>query len=124
MPGFTRSIMLVARAAGLNGLADQFAAVIDPTPVRLPSRRLRPAGGFRTDPALLYALARLESNFDPEAVSPMGARGLMQLMPSTVDFILGETRHGRGACMTRRPTSISASAISCCSAATTSSAAT
>ncbi|HYZ63526.1 MAG TPA: lytic transglycosylase domain-containing protein [Acetobacteraceae bacterium] len=88
-PGFTRSILLVAKAAGLSGLAEQLTALLEPASVYLP-RRLRPAGGFRTDPALLYALARLESNFDAEAVSPMGARGLLQLMPRTVDFILGD----------------------------------
>ena len=88
-PGFAQSIMLVAKAAGLKTLADQFAALLYTTPVRLPERRLDPAGGFRTNPALIYAIARLESNFDPKAVSPAGARGLMQLMPSTAEHILG-----------------------------------
>ena len=87
--GFSRSILLVARQAGLNTLVNQLSRLFEPAPVRLPDRRLRPKGGFRTDPALVYALARLESNFDPQAVSRAGARGLMQLMPSTVDFITG-----------------------------------
>ena len=89
--GFSSSIMLVARQAGLTTLANQFARLFEPAPVHLPDRRLRPKGGFQTDPALIYALARLESNFDPEAVSRAGARGLMQLMPSTVDFITGSS---------------------------------
>jgi soluble lytic murein transglycosylase len=35
------------------------------------------------DTALLLAMSRQESAFDPEAVSHAGARGLMQLMPAT-----------------------------------------
>lgn len=35
------------------------------------------------NPALLEAVARAESAFDPRAVSSRGARGLMQLMPAT-----------------------------------------
>ncbi|MDT7951188.1 MAG: lytic transglycosylase domain-containing protein [Acetobacteraceae bacterium] len=89
--GFSRSIMLVARQAGLTALAEQFAQLFERAPVHLPDHRLHPKGGFKTDPALIYALARLESNFDPRAVSPAGARGIMQLMPSTVDFITGKS---------------------------------
>jgi soluble lytic murein transglycosylase-like protein len=90
-PALTRSILLLARSAGLTELAGQFESVIAAPTQPLPARLLRPAGGFRTDPALLYALARMESNFDPQAVSPMGARGLLQLMPSTLAVVLGET---------------------------------
>ena len=38
---------------------------------------------FGVDPLLLVALVRQESVFDAEALSPAGARGLVQLLPGT-----------------------------------------
>ena len=43
----------------------------------------KPDGGYTIDPSLVLAFIRCESRFMPEAVSSAGARGLMQLMPST-----------------------------------------
>lgn len=94
-PGFSRSILLVAQTAGLDNLATQVAplvqAVGEGAALRLPTTGFRPTGGFRIDPALMYGLARLESNFDPQAVSSAGARGLMQIMPITLDQVLRDS---------------------------------
>jgi len=48
-----------------------------------PTTSFEPENGFSLDRALIYAIVRQESYFNPKAVSVSNARGLMQLLPST-----------------------------------------
>ena len=45
------------------------------------------AAQYGVDPAFVSAIIMEESNYDPRAVSSKGARGLMQFMPNTFDWV-------------------------------------
>lgn len=55
--------------------------IVYPRPFQDLVRQAAMANGI--EPALIYAIMREESTFDPAARSPVGALGLMQLMPAT-----------------------------------------
>jgi soluble lytic murein transglycosylase-like protein len=64
------------------------------------------AADHAIDPLLLHAIARVESRHNPAAVSPAGARGLMQVMPATgARFGVGQA-----AALHDAPTSLAVSA--------------
>ncbi|MBI1186312.1 MAG: transglycosylase SLT domain-containing protein [Alphaproteobacteria bacterium] len=67
------SAQLRAADYGTNELASGYC----------PATTFEPNGGFTLDRALLYAIVRQESYYNPVAVSVSNARGLMQLLPST-----------------------------------------
>ncbi len=48
------------------------------------------AAEFQVDPLLIWSVMRAESAYDPEALSGVGARGLMQIMPATQEWIAGQ----------------------------------
>jgi hypothetical protein len=56
-----------------------------------PTPRLTPRGGFSLGKALVYAIVKQESRFNPNATSHAGARGLMQLMPRTAAYVAKNT---------------------------------
>ena len=63
-----------------------FAEPDYPTPV------LEPKSGFTIDKALVYAIVRQESRFNPMAVSGAGAVGLMQVMPEAAARAAGDDK--------------------------------
>jgi soluble lytic murein transglycosylase-like protein len=53
------------------------------TPAAIDSIIDRVSSHYQVDPRLVHAMIRVESNYDPSAVSSKGAMGLMQLIPAT-----------------------------------------
>lgn len=100
--------MIVAENAGMAEFAFRLhrqlvSSGIDFDRAAFPLPHWQPEGGFSTDRALIYALMRQESCFDPGAVSPAGARGVMQLMPATARFVARTTGFPAAAVQLRRP---------------------
>ena len=58
-----------------------------PTPYR--DTVLKYADEYGVAPSLIYAVIKAESNFDPTAVSPAGAKGLAQLTDDTARYAAG-----------------------------------
>ncbi len=64
-------------------LTDYVLSVAYPTPYA--DEVQAAADRYGVPASLIYAVMKKESNFDPNAVSSAGAKGLMQLMPGTAD---------------------------------------
>lgn len=60
-----------------------------------PATSFAPDDGFSLDRAVVYAIVRQESYFNPKAVSVSNARGLMQLLPSTARDMDRSTNYRR-----------------------------
>ena len=79
-----RQAAVTAAAAAEAAAATRYRQLIDTAQekqVMAIVQRLAPQYGVH--PGLAYAVIRAESNFDPQAVSPKNAQGLMQLIPET-----------------------------------------
>jgi soluble lytic murein transglycosylase-like protein len=90
------AVLMVAHQAGLPSVSIRLAVQFQKTsnPLRdaalYPVPNWKPTGGFTLDPALLFALMRQESGFNPRAQSAAGAAGLMQLMPATATAVAAD----------------------------------
>ncbi len=72
---------------------------IDSSDINLLTKEIYAAGKkYDVDPMLVFSVIAVESSLNKNAVSPMGARGLMQLLPATAKSIseeLGMEYNGR-----------------------------
>jgi soluble lytic murein transglycosylase-like protein len=100
------SLTVAANGPGVTPVANAAAAT---PPQHAPVQRIKACpfphtlrGAFETasldaaiPPAMLYAVAKVESNLHPDAESAAGARGLLQVMPATaksLDLNIDEPR--------------------------------
>ncbi|MDR3450618.1 MAG: lytic transglycosylase domain-containing protein [Alphaproteobacteria bacterium] len=79
--GHMASLVMQLGGSATDAQGHVYEAAAYPVPV------WQPTSGFTVDRALMFALIKHESQFDPTAVSPRGACGLMQLMPATASRI-------------------------------------
>lgn len=79
---------LVAAVAPLMGRTGEDATRVDVS--RYPTPALAPDGGYTVEPALVYAVARKETDFNAQARSGAGAYGMMQVMPTTAAEMTGD----------------------------------
>ncbi|MCW8836232.1 MAG: lytic transglycosylase domain-containing protein [Rhodospirillales bacterium] len=97
-----QTILALATRANMAGLSMRLGNLLarqenirfDSTTYPLP--HWLPEDGFSVDRALIFAIMRQESGFNPKAKSHAGASGLMQLMPRTAGFIAQDRRFHRG----------------------------
>jgi len=86
-------LLTLATLHNMPGLAVRLGGILRVTTGRTyhaalyPVPSWAPKDGFEVDRAVIYGLIRQESGFDPRAKSGRGARGLMQLMPRTANYI-------------------------------------
>jgi soluble lytic murein transglycosylase len=76
---------VVGRIAAQGGCRPPHALVRYCYPLAFWERVRRESASSGLDPYLVVSLMRQESLFDPRALSPANARGLMQLLPSTAE---------------------------------------
>ena len=75
----------------LGGLAVRKAVMQTLYPVRYDEFVETYTTAHKLEKSFIYAVIKCESSFDPNAVSNVGARGLMQIMPETYRWLQSKT---------------------------------
>jgi soluble lytic murein transglycosylase-like protein len=97
-PELARAMLALADRANMPSLTMRIGSMLVASGSSLydssayPAPELAILNGVIIDPALILALIRQESRFNPKAKSHRGARGLLQLMPMTASFIAKDRR--------------------------------
>ena len=95
-PKLAEALVALADDAGLPALALQVGNAVAAPEGRpydaalYPLPHWEPPEGFTLDRALLFAIMRQESRFEPRLISHAGATGVMQIMPETAHDVAGD----------------------------------
>jgi len=84
--------LILALNAPLTSAGDAAIGAFREASADYPTPILQPMSGFTIDKALVYAIVRQESRFNPMATSGSGAVGLMQLMPDAAARAAGDDK--------------------------------
>lgn len=85
-----QSLMMAYLTQQEQAKAEAHQAVVDAHPIYYTDLIQRYAEEYNLQPAFVCAIIMNESSFRKDAMSSAGARGLMQLMPDTAEWIAGK----------------------------------
>jgi len=92
---YHRAVSLYSRLKSTPSLKDRIDEILL-YPVVYSDYIINASKKYSIDPFLLLAIAREESRYNPEAISPAGAIGLLQIMPSTARRLSLEIKKDNG----------------------------